>query len=491
LGNKLLLDPNSAFFTVLTATGLVAVANPAAPERVGSDGPDAISGSLFADKINGGAGNDWIDGGAGDDAIVGGSGDDTLNGGNGDDFLDLSGGGDDIASGGAGSDGFYFGAALTAADEVDGGEGTLDQVGLQGNYPGLTLGAKNLVGIEQLVLLPGSDTRFGDTSGAFYSYNLTTVDENVAAGQQLVVSFNTLRAGENVTFDGAAETDGTFLTFGGKGADVLAGGQGDDGFFFGTDKRFDAADSVDGQGGSDQLGIQGNYAGVNKIVFGADQLENVEAIVVLTAGDARFGSSGGGYSYDLATNDGNVALAATMVVVGNSLRSDETLTFDGSAETDGKFRIFSGAGDDRITGGAGDDEISGGRGADILDGGDGSDVFVYTAVADSTGTAFDKIVGFDFRVDKIDLPFTVGNFSDALDGTVNQASFDADIAALVSGKLGANEAAAIEVRGGDMIGRFFGVVDANGIAGYQAGEDYVVEFVTPVVPPQPTIDFLI
>src|SRR5205085_6213146 len=95
----------------------------------------------------------------------------------------------------------------------------------QGNYAGLTLGATSLVNIETMVLLPGNDTRFGDTSGALYSYNLTTVDANVAAGQLLTVNFNTLRSGENVTFNGSAETDGSFLTYGGLGNDTVTGGQ--------------------------------------------------------------------------------------------------------------------------------------------------------------------------------------------------------------------------------------------------------------------------
>jgi hypothetical protein len=57
--------------------------------------------------------------------------------------------------------------------------------------------------------------------------------------------------------------------------------------------------------------------------------------------------------------------------------------------------------------------------------------------------------------------------------------------------LGIGQAAAFQAISGDMAGRIFGIVDANGIAGYQAGEDFVVEFVTPVTPPDPTIDFLI
>jgi Ca2+-binding RTX toxin-like protein len=451
-------------------------------ELRGGEQNDILRGFSGADILFGNEGNDLLDGGEGNDQLVGGAGDDLF-------FLQHV--GDDQAFGNAGNDGFYLGAAFTAADMIDGGEGARDQVALQGGYAGLTLGAGSLVGIEQLVLLPGSDARFGDTSGALYSYNLTTVDANVAAGKQLIVTSNTLRVGEDLTFDGSAETDGTFLTFGGKGLDQITGGQGADGFFFGIDKRFGATDTIDGQGGSDQLGLQGDYSGANKIVFGEAQLKNVEFIVALTGGDARFGNNGVGYSYDLTTSNGNVAIGATMIVSANTLRSDETLTFNGSAETDGRFQIFSGAGSDIITGGLGADTISGGRGADVLRGGDGADVFIYTSVADSTSTAFDQIVGFDYTVDKIDLPNRVGNFSDAVEGSLSISTFNADLTAALNGVLGIGQAAAFQAISGDMAGRIFGIVDANGIAGYQAGEDFVVEFVTPVTPPDPTIDFLI
>jgi hypothetical protein len=432
--------------------------------------------------------------GSGNDLLIGNGAANTLNSGAGDDVINLSAGGDDTAIAGAGNDGIFFAAALTAADVVDGGEGR-DQVGLQGDYgqggTPFTFGAENLINIEQLVLLPGSDTRFGATGNETFSYNLKTVDENVAAGKELIVTFNTLREGENVTLDGSAESDGTFLTFGGKGIDQITGGQGNDGFFFGIDKRFGDDDAVDGQGGSDQLGLQGNYSGASKIVFGDAQLKNMEFVVALTGGDQRFGNNGVGYSYDLTTSDGNVDAGKTLIIQANTLRSDETLTFDGSAETNGRFDIFSGAGADTITGGAGNDTISGGRGADVLTGGDGADVFIYTSVADSTSVNFDKIVGFDYTVDKIDLPNVVDNFSVFVDASLSMGSFDADLAAALNGKLGPNQAAAIKVTGGDMVGRFFGVVDANGVAGYQTGEDYVVEFVNPVAPPEPTIDFLI
>jgi Ca2+-binding RTX toxin-like protein len=101
----------------------------------------------------------------------------------------------------------------------------------------------------------------------------------------------------------------------------------------------------------------------------------------------------------------------TLLAAGGTLTSDETLTFDGSAETDGSFTVYSGAGADSIVGGAGgdtlyggagDDAITGGLGADQLHGGTGNDTFFYAATTESTAVSEDQI--FDFASgDHIDL----------------------------------------------------------------------------------------
>jgi Ca2+-binding RTX toxin-like protein len=439
----------------------------AAGEGRGDEGNDVLHGSEFDDVL-------W--GGAGDDQLIGGAGSDALHGEDGADILRLQHGGNDTASGGGGIDGFYLGAALSAGDELDGGEGALDQLGLQGNYAGLTLGAKNLVGIEQIVLLPGSDTRFGDTSGALYSYNLTTVDANVAAGQRLIVTANTLRAGENVTFDGSAETDGFFLTYGGQGNDRIKGSQQSDGFFFGAGGRFGSGDRVDGQGGFDQLGLQGLYTGANAITFGADQLTGIEQIVLLSGGDVRFGSGGLGYSYNLTMNNGNVLAGQTMVITANLLAADESLTFNGSSETDGRFRIFSGNGNDLLRGGAGNDEISGrggndtitgGAGADALRGGDGQDRFIYTSTTDSTASARDEILDFATG-DRIDLSAIDANGT-AADGNQAFAFIGASAFGNVAGQLRAHQSGAgwvveADINGDGVADLILGVMRTDGNA---------------------------
>ena len=329
---------------------------------------------------------DQLRGTAGADSIIGTAGDDLIN---------LSFGASDIATGGGGNDGFYLGAAFDPLDRIDGGAGTLDQVGLQGTYATrITLAADTIRNIETLVFLPGNDTRFALSNGALSAFDIKTDDGNIAAGKTLTVQANTLRSGENLTFDGSAETDGSFLFYAGLGTDVFTGGQKDDGFYFGQG-RFGSTDRVDGQGGTaDQIGLQGDFAGTSALTFGANQIAGIEAIVVLSGADTRFGGGNALFSYTLTMHDGNAATGGTMIVQGNALRTGEVLTLDASAEGGATYRVFGGASGDTITTGAGNDELWARGGGDVLRGGGGNDIFGYLVTGDSTTSARDRILDF-------------------------------------------------------------------------------------------------
>ncbi len=291
--------------------------------------------------------------------LTGTTGNDVLVGGVSNDFLWFLEGGNDTGIGGQGNDVFLFGSTMDAFDVVDGGAGT-DQIALQGGA-GFRFGS-GVVGIESLGLLSGSDTRFGGPGGLLHSYGLTTVDENVAPGSQLVVDGAKLLAGENLTFDGFAESDGSFFIYGGRGVDMLTGGAKNDVFLFGSDNHFGASDVVDGgSAGIDQLALRGNYT----LTFGAFQLLRIESLGLLSAHDTRFGPLGSNYSYTLTTHDNNVSTGVQLTVDGAKLRGTETLVFNGAAETDGTFRIFGGINGDTLTGGQNGDILQGHGGADI------------------------------------------------------------------------------------------------------------------------------
>jgi Ca2+-binding RTX toxin-like protein len=377
-------------------------------------------------------------GGAAADRFRGGAGNDDISTGGGNDIVDLSDGGDDTVDAGAGDDVLFFGGALTAADDLDGGDGT-DTLVLQGNYPALALGAGSLAGIEGISLQSGSITRWGQSGTNSYDYNLTMHNANVAAGQQLRVNAQSLLAGEDFTFDGSAETNGRFLVYGGFGIDTLTGGAGNDIFYFEAG-RLGAGDKVNGGGGNDAVVISGAPAGTTgpaQIDIQPGTFTGIEALSF----NGRFASEPGARpSYDVVLRSGNIAPGATLIVNASSLDPTQSLNFEGGFVTDGLLQIFGGAGHDRLRGGANGDIIHGGGGGDHLIGNGGADTFRYLSVNESNGvTVLDLISFFETGADRIDLAAVDANKaaagdqafswigSNAFSGTAGElrATFDA------------------------------------------------------------------
>ncbi|MFN3387986.1 MAG: calcium-binding protein, partial [Allosphingosinicella sp.] len=426
------------------------------------------------------------------DVIAGDSGNNVLAGTAGDDRFSLAQGGDDTVSGLGGNDEFAFGKAFTAADRIDGGSGS-DVLVLHGAYSsGVRLSANTLVNVETISLL-------SSPAGGYFGYNLTLHDGNVAAGAVLTVDGSKLRFGEALMLYGQAELDGGLIVsggsshdwiFGSQGADTIQGGLGRDRMWGnGGDDTFSvvgldqfAGDRIDGGDGSDTLVLQGAMsAGIR---FEADTMVNVETITLVSA-------STGYNSYNLTPHNATVAAGQTLTIDGSALQRGETMMIYGTAETDGRFVMRGGAGNDYLFGGAGDDVLIGGLGRDQLRGNGGADTFVYSGASQSTGTNFDRIVGFDWREDRIDLPDTVAGWNGAVDGALNAASFDADIAAAVNATLDAGSALLFTATSGNYSGRAFLVIDADGDGSYSAGQDYLMELVSPAVPLPGTTEFFV
>ncbi len=189
--------------------------------------PNIVTGTAAGDTLNGTAGNDIVYGLGGND------------------WINLHHGGNDIGYGGDGNDVVFFRGAYSAADIVDGGAGA-DQIALQGNYAaGLTLGT-GITAVESFGLLSSTDNRFGGGGAGPFVYSITTIDQNVPAGQNVSFDGTGLGATETFTFDGAAESDGAFSLFGGQGNDALAGGAGND-----VIQGSLGADTLTGRGGGD------------------------------------------------------------------------------------------------------------------------------------------------------------------------------------------------------------------------------------------------
>jgi len=387
--------------------------------------------------------------------VIAGSGNDTLIGNDAVNTL-ISGAGTDFLNGGAGDDVLYYGAFLSSSDEADGGADR-DVVVLQGNYT-YTFNDGNLFNVEAVSLQSGSVTRWGDTAGNFYDYNLTTHDDNVGLGVQMIVNGQSLLAGEDLTFTGSAETDGRFLVYGGAGVDDLTGGAGNDVFFF-EGNRWSAADRVVGADGRDALVLSAG-TGMNLYEFTSASLIGIEAISV----NNRFATDPSQVpNYQIVLLD-DLTLTDPLILNGNSLDATQTFNVDASAIAGASLWMYGGAGADTLIGGNAQDRLYGGDGADTLTGGGGTDIFRYDAVSHSMPTARDTILDFgalgviDFiDLSRIDASSITGG--DQAFAVIGSAAF-AGTGATSAGELRAEDA-------GGGVWLVQGDTDGNGLADFE------------------------
>jgi Ca2+-binding RTX toxin-like protein len=329
---------------------------------------DVLRGDEAANAFNGGGGNDRLEGRGGDDTLEGGAGDDALDGGAGEDRA--------VFSGARSNYTVTMNNGITTVTDTRSTESST--------------GTDTIAGVETL--------QFSDESVALVTRG--SDDGETVTGTD---GDDTIEAG-----------GGNDTVSAGAGNDSVDGGDGNDFLFFGGE--LNNADTVDGGAGTDSLGLLGDY----DLTFDANDLLGIEKLFLL-AGNA-VDPDGAAVSYNLTTIDANVGVEG-LVVTAASLREGETLSFNGTAETDGAFRIQGGAGDDSVAGGAkgdyfqggagddqlfglgGNDTLIGGVGTDTLRGGGGKDIFRFESAADSgTGESRqDTILDFQRGFDRIDL----------------------------------------------------------------------------------------
>jgi len=122
--------------------------------------------------------------------------------------------------------------------------------------------------------------------------------------------------------------------------------------------------------------------------------------------------------------------------------------------------------------------LNGGAGADTMTVSTGHDVFVYGAASDSTGPTYDTIIGLDTTRDMFHLNSAVTGIDGAVTSGMldSGANFNTELAADIgAGQLGANHAVLFTATSGNLAGHTFLIVDTNGVAGYQAGADLVID----------------
>jgi Ca2+-binding RTX toxin-like protein len=172
---------------------------------------------------------------------------------------------------------------------------------------------------------------------------------------------------------GTANADVFKLQQGGN--DIALGKGGDDEFRMGG--ALNAADAINGGAGIDRVILEGDYS--TGVVFADTTMVSVQTLKLK-----------GAFDYALTLADGNVDTGELLTIDASALAVGGTLIFDGSAETNGKYEITGGLGDDDILGGGKADKFDltlGGH--DRVNGRAGKDTFNLGDKLDST----DSIVG--------------------------------------------------------------------------------------------------
>lgn len=342
----------------------------AGPNRfTGNGGEDTLIGRGGADVLDGSSGEDDLQGGEGDDELRGGWSHDKVAGGPGDDVLVPGPGADDIA-GGADTDTLRYddpfgrtggitvrlgqpGAVHGGPDDTGSG-GVRDTIAADietlvgsgyGDVLVGTAGAQSLDGSGGDDILdggPGADAIAGNSGDDVVTY--------ADRADRVVVTPGTGGADDGNAIDGpagardtvAGDVEGAFggagadllngqdgdgLFAGGPGADEIRAGGGDD--FFDAGAAADGNDILDGQGGTDVVGYDERTAGVLA---------------------------------DLAAGTG-----------GQAGETDTLLGLEQAFGGAGTDTLTGTAADEVLLGGDGPDTITGGAGTDYLDGEDGDD----------------------------------------------------------------------------------------------------------------------
>ena len=273
--------------------------------------------------------------------------------------------------------------------------------------------------------------------------------------------------------------DGGNHIFGGPGDDTITSGDGRDVIRAGVGN-----DTIVTGGGNDKIFVPGGIDTVNA-ESGLDRLVlNYSSSTTDVTGGITGGGFAAGYSGTIANTAGTSSTVFAFVEAFNIATgsgNDTILTGAGHDILFGKAgndTLNSGAGTDKLVGGAGDDVLTGGAGiTDLLIGGKGADTYVYNNVSESTGIGYDVIMGFNTNFDRFDLNVSVtGVDASVTSGQLDVATYNHDLSAAInSSNLAAHHAVMFTPDSGSDAGDLYIIVDANGVAGFQAGQDYVFE----------------
>jgi hypothetical protein len=354
---------------------------------------------------------------------------------------------------GTGQDFIYVGGILNHQAKIE-GTGHFTNLYLSGDYSaGYAFGASQIAHVSTIFLEGG------------HSYNLTINNANIAPSDTMTVDASALGSGDSFTFNGSHETNGNLDLNGGAGLDDLTGGAGNDSFqFIGAD-MLTSADRINGEGGTNEVGLDGDYS--HGLALTNATLKNIQSI-----------SLADGYSYKLTLAPDAVAAGQTLTVDGAGLGPSDTMDINGSKVTSGTLDMEAGFGNATLVGGSGTDNFYVGDGVDVMTCGIGSDTFYYGQFSSSDSSHYDNIIAFNALTDAFHLEFHSPNAVDPMvtQGVLWSKDFAADLTkALGPNQLHAHDAVLFSPSAGNFVGHTFLIVETAGVAGYEAGSDMVIE----------------
>ena len=464
---------------------------------VGNTLDNLIAGNAGDNALYARAGNDTLEGGAGNDVLYGDIGNDLMTGGAGNDTYSVDTIGDQtIELAGEGIDTVKSFISLTLAANIEnltlqlidynryavagtGNELANNIVGNDGDNVLSGLGGDDTLsggfGNDELIGGLGNDT-YNINVVLDSSFRTSIVTEQAGGGVDTIISSIPYIYSE-LRYDLAANVENLRLTGSaayGQGNDLnnamwlstiegeLRGLGGDD-----TLTGSQSYDRLDGGVGADLMigGLGDDVYLVDSIADQITELAGGGTDTVIAQADIT-----------LSAHVENLTLSgANAIGRGNDLANLIVATGNGS----------------RVAGLGGNDNIvlmhqsgasitaEGGLGRDAISLSGSNFTIAYGAVAESTGANYDIVQGLllDGRGHVFDFPTLPTRIASTITrGALNEATFDADLSAAVgAAQMGAGEAVLFRASAGDQssVGQFL-IVDANGVAGYQAGADYVV-----------------
>jgi len=451
----------------------------------------SVQGGSAGDTLtlNDATANSSVDGNAGNDNIIGGNvafaATQTIDGGDGTDTFTSGGATTDVSAAtfqnieivAQGANAFQ----LSSAQAIDGlvftgaGAVTIDSLGASEDFS--LLGFTDATATTVINAAVNSSAALG--AAAARAFTGTSIADTMTGGTG------------NDTLIGGAGND---TLIGGDGGDALVGGLGNNTYTYNAAATADSGETItfnQTAGATETITVNdgaGTQIAVDLSLLNSGALlTGLDAITLGATDDVTLlGSQVTGLTVAVT---GTAAGTDIVTISGATGTVDDTISTANLTATNAGIVITTGAGADTITGGAAAETINGGAGRDVMDGGGGADIFVFAAgVADTVATSssiagVDHINNSDLNADTIDLTVVVAAVNTTVTGTLSEASFLADMQALlnVGGAAGFNTAAAgdisaaiVTANAGGLNGRSFIAVDLDASDGFTL-TDFVVE----------------